>query len=160
MSAPLNRAYTPPLLIANHSALVQWVRALSAELDSGVEGAAVVIRHIVTALVHMEQLPGELMTMSSTMITDYVLRVYAAHSGSSVPGVLNNNNNNAEPLPTIPGVPTDWNDIVARDVQRQEKQREQDPFSDAYSADHPHPNKKRKVGNNSFHAPIDCIRRL
>ncbi len=143
-----------------HSALVQWVRALSAELDAGVESAALVIRHIVTALVHMEQLPAELMTMSSTMITDYVLRVYAAHSGSSVPGVVNNNNNNAEPLPVIPGVPTDWNDIVARDVQRQEKQREQDPFSDAYAADHPHPNKKRKVGNNSFHSLINNTRRV
>lgn len=132
-----------------HSALVQWVRALSAELDAGVESAALVIRHIVTALVHMDQLPAELMTMSSTMITDYVLRVYAANSGSSVPSVLNNNNNNAEPLPVIPGVPTDWNDIVARDVQRQEKQREQDPFSDAYAADHPHPNKKRKILKNA-----------
>jgi hypothetical protein len=137
-----------------HAALVQWVRALSAELDAGVESAALVVRHIVTALVHMDQLPAELMTMSSTMITDYVLRVYTAHTGSSVPSVVNNNINNAEPLPAIPGVPTDWNDVVARDVKRQEKQREQDPFSDAYAADHPHPNKKRKVGNNSFHLTI------
>jgi hypothetical protein len=121
--------------------LREWVAALEASFQGGVTDVSLFLRWLLTEHVFNfgSALPAEFGTIGSHLVTDYIMHLRTL---SSAPVNTNRQQDGVSQL-TSSGLPAEWEPVVARDMQRQERNPRQAP-SDEYLLGQPGPRSKKR----------------